>query len=260
VYKPTFAACGKLSDFHLLAAAGYDYLETAVADFLIPEKCDSAFQVNLDELNRLNAKIISCMRFIPAHMKITGNETFHEEILTWAEIVFSRAKRAQIPFIVFGSGPARMVPEGFDKQTATQQFIDLCKQLAPIAQKYDVTILIEPLNTGETNLINSLAEGAEIVFAVDHPNLLLLCDIYHMLLENESAEEIVIYGDIIRHCHIAEKETRSIPGTAGDDFTPYFNALKKIKYQGCISIEPNRNEEYEQRIGPALQYIKKMYN
>ncbi|MDR2917529.1 MAG: sugar phosphate isomerase/epimerase [Tannerella sp.] len=256
VFDPPFAVCGKLSNYPVIAAAGYNYVEVPVSDFLAPGKNDSTFQANLEQMKQLDAKIISCINFIPAHLSITGAETRHDEILQWAETAFRRAQMAGIQRIVFGSGGARKVPDGFDKQEATQQFTGLCRKMAPLAQKYGVTVVIEPLNRGETNIINSLAEGAEIVKAVHHPNIQLLCDIYHMLRENEPADEILRYGDIIRHCHIAEKETRSAPGTAGDNFKPYFDALKKIDYRGCISVETGGWDDFEKQVVTALQYMK----
>jgi sugar phosphate isomerase/epimerase len=121
-----------------------------------------------------------------------------------------------------------------------------------------VTIVIEPLNRSETNLINSLEEGAAIVEAVGHPNVQLLCDIYHMMREDEPASEIVKYGRYIRHCHIAEREERTSPGTKGDDFRPYFSALKKIGYKGCISIEC-RWQDFNNEIKPALTYMQEQW-
>jgi sugar phosphate isomerase/epimerase len=255
----TFAVCGSLSQYSLVKEAGYDYLEETVGNFLVPDKEDSVFLANLNEQKRLDAKILSCTIFIPGALKVTGSETKHEEILVWAQTTFRRAQMAGISFIVFGSGGARHVPDGFDKQEATEQFILLCKRLAPLAQAYNIVVVVEPLNTQETNLINSLKEGAEIVEAVNHPNIRLLCDIYHMMRENEPASEIVKYGNYIRHCHIAEKEIRSAPGTKGDDFTAYFNALKKIKYKGCVSIEC-RWDDFETSLAPALKYIQQQYN
>ena len=258
--QPSFGVCRKLADFPAISEAGYDYVEVNVGDFLVPGKNDSAFNVNLEQMKQLDAKIVSCINFIPGNLKITGTETRHDEILVWADSAFRRARIAGIGIIVFGSGNARKIPEGFDRQEATQQFVDLCKRMAQIAQKYDVTVVIEPLNSGETNIINSLAEGAAIVEAVNHPNIQLLCDIFHMLRENEPAEEIVKYGSIIRHCHIAEKETRSAPGVKSDDFTQYFNALKKINYSGCISIEASDwGDDFQKHLAPALKYMKQLY-
>ena len=260
IYKPTFAVVGKMSEFSAIVEAGYEYLETTVGEFLIPAESDSAFLVNLELLKQLNAEMIAVNVFLPARLKVTGPEALHDDIMEWAETTFRRAQMAGITYVVFGSAGARNYPEGFDKQTAIAQFTDLCKRLAPLAQRYQVVIVIEPLNSVESNIINSLAEGAAVVYAVNHPNVQLLADIFHMLRDNESADEIVKYGDIIRHCHIAEKETRSVPGLKGDDFRPYLNALKKINYQGCIAVEAyDWNDEFEKHLVPALQYLKNQY-
>jgi len=256
-YEPTFAVCGNVKDFHKISAAGYDYVESNVG-YLMPDKSDSEFQLRLDEIKNAKAKIISCTNFIPSSLKLVGSETKHEEVLVWAETALRRAQMVKIPYIVFGSGGARKVPDGFDKQKATQQFIDICKKLASLAKKYKVTIVIEPLNTSETNLINSLKEGAEIVESVNHPNIRLLCDIYHMMRENEPASEIVKYGRYIKHCHIAEKEGRKSPGVNEEDFKPYFRALKQIEYKGCLSIECGWGN-FEKELHPALLYMKQQF-
>ncbi|MDR1602651.1 MAG: sugar phosphate isomerase/epimerase [Tannerella sp.] len=257
--SPTYAVCGKLSDYPALQAAGYDFFEPTVSAFLSPAESDSVFMSHLAEMKRLNAKPVSCIIFLPGDYTIVGEAPRHDDIVDWGEKTFRRANQAGIRYIVFGSGGARRVPEGFDREKAMQQFIAVCKRLAPVAQKQDVTLVVEPLNRAETNLINSLQEGAAVVEAVDHPNVRLLCDIYHMMRENEPASEIVKYGKYIRHCHIAEKETRSAPGTNGDDFRPYFAALKQIGYRGCISIECSW-DDFSSRLAPALEYMKRQFD
>jgi sugar phosphate isomerase/epimerase len=258
INEPTFAVCGNVKDFPKISGVGYNYVESNVG-YLMPNKSDAEFQAHLDEIKRTKAKIISCTSFIPGALKIVGHETKHEEALVWAETVFRRAQMIKIPYIVFGSGGARKVPDGFDKQKATQQFIDFCKKLAPLAKKYKVTVVIEPLNTSETNLINSLEEGVKIVEAVNHPNIQLLCDIYHMMRDNEPASEIVKYGRYIKHCHIAEKDGRTSPGVNREDFKPYFRALKQIKYKGCLSIECSWGN-FDKELQPALIYMKQQFS
>jgi sugar phosphate isomerase/epimerase len=58
-----------------------------------------------------------------------------------------------------------------------------------------------------------------------------------MLKENESPSNITKYGDLLYHTHIAEKTGRTAPGVNNEDFTPYFKALKEVKYQGRMAIE-----------------------
>lgn len=255
--QPKFAVCTSVGNYPLLKAAGYNYVESNVA-YLMPDKSDEEFQVHIDEIKQYKAEIISCTSFIPGNLPLVGLDAKQDEALLWAEVALRRAGELKIPFIVFGSGKARNVPENFSNEAATVQFISFCKKIAPLAEKYKVTVVIEPLNSSETNLINSLREGGRIVEAVNHPNIQLLCDIYHMMKEDEPASSIVKYGKYIRHCHIAEKEERTAPGSKGDDFKPYFMALKKIDYKGCISIEC-RWKDFEKEIEPALVFMKQQF-
>jgi sugar phosphate isomerase/epimerase len=257
-YEPEFGVCVKLSDYQMLSVMGFDFIEEGVSRFLVPDKPDSVFHEMLEEQRKTGARVVSCNGFFPGHLRIVGDTTMHEELLAWGETALKRAQIAGMSYIVLGSGKSRYVSEGYSREKATRQFVDFCRKLAPIAQKYNIVIVIEPLNSGETNLINTVAEGAQIVESVNHPNIQLLCDIYHMMRENEPAENIVIYGKYIRHCHIAEKEGRTAPGAEQDDFTPYFAALKKIGYKGGISIEC-RWKDLKEQAPSALAYMKQQF-
>jgi sugar phosphate isomerase/epimerase len=221
----------------ILASAGYSFVEENVRGFLIPAEPDSLFEQKLALLKGSKLPVEACNSFLPGNLKCVGPTPAHEEILKFGETAFRRAGMAGVKTIVFGSGGARAIPEGFSRDEAKQQFISLCKQLAPFAQKYNVVISLEPLNTQECNFINSVSEGADIVQAVNHENFRLLADIYHMLKENESPSNITKYGHLLYHTHIAEKTGRTAPGVNGEDFTPYFKALKEVKYEGRMAIE-----------------------
>ena len=80
-------------------------------------------------------------------------------------------------------------------------------------------------------------EGAAIVEQVNHPNVRLQFDIYHMLQNGENPNDLRKAAPLLRHGHIAEKEDRTAPGVKGDDFRPFFNVLADIGYTGRLSIE-----------------------
>lgn len=227
----------KIENNGILAAAGYSFVEEYVRGFLVPSEPDSAFDEKMALLKESNLPVEALNSFLPGDLKCVGPAPAHEEILKFSETAFRRAQIAGVKTIVFGSGGSRRIPDGFSREEARQQFISLCKQLAPYAKKYDVVISLEPLNTRECNFVNSVAEGGQIVEAVNHENFLLLADIYHMLMENEGPSNITKYGHLLYHTHIAEKEGRTSPGVNNDDFRPYFKALKDVKYKGRMSIE-----------------------
>jgi sugar phosphate isomerase/epimerase len=239
----------------ILAAAGYLFVEENVRGFLVPAEDDSVFEQKLALLKESKLPVDACNSFLPGNLKCVGPATAHDEILKFGESAFRRARTAGIKTIVFGSGGARAIPEGFSRKEARQQFISICKQLAPFAQKYNVVISLEPLNTQECNFINSLSEGADIVQAVNHDNFRLLADIYHMLKENESPANITKYGHLLYHTHIAEKTGRTAPGVNNEDFTPYFKALKDVKYEGRLAIECSW-KNLEEQAAYSLKYMR----
>jgi sugar phosphate isomerase/epimerase len=239
----------------ILASAGYSFVEENARGFLVPAEPDSAFEQKLSLLKDSKLPVEACNSFLPGNLKCVGPAPAHEEILKFGESAFRRAQVAGVRTIVFGSGGARGIPEGFSREKAKQQFISICSQLAPLAQKYNVVISLEPLNRQECNFISSLEEGAEIVNAVKHDNFRLLADIYHMLKENESPSNITKFGHLLYHTHIAEKKDRTAPGVSNEDFTPYFKALKDIGYQGCMAIECSWKNLEEQAAG-SLKVIR----
>lgn len=256
VFMPEIGVCTSVKNAEMLATLGYDYIEEGVRRFLVPDKEEEVFLENLALASNAPIPVKACNSFLPGKLKSVGPDAVHTQILEFARTAFRRAQKAGVEIIVFGSGGSRNIPDGFSHEEAAGQFISLLKQMAPIAGEYNVTIAFEPLRSGETNFINTVTEGAGIVRKVNHPNFRLLADIYHMLMEDEGPESIINNADLLDHVHIAEKEGRSIPGTHGEDFTPYFEALKKADYQGRISIE-GRWKDMDAQAPVAIETLKK---
>jgi sugar phosphate isomerase/epimerase len=258
-HNPAFSlplgVCTSYDKAGLLKKLGFSFVEESVGAFLLPDAGDGQYEKNRLALQTEHVPVRSYIYFFPGSLKSVGPELHHEAILKRADLALRRAKECGSTNIVFGSGGSRAIPDGFDRATAKAQHIELCRKMAPLAEKHGVSLAVEPLNRGETNFINSLAEGVEIIQAVNNPWFRLQCDIYHMLKESESPDEIVKYGQYIAHCHIAEKQNRTAPGVAGDDFRPYFRALKQIKYTGGLSLEC-RWKDFDSEIARGIDVVK----
>lgn len=222
----------------LPASLPIDFIEENVQSLLQPQAADAVFEAALPTSPpAFSVTAANC--FLPASLKATGAFVDEAALDRYAGVAFSRAAQVGIRTIVFGSGGARALADGFPKATAMAQFIELLRRLGPLAEPHGVTVVVEPLNSGECNFINSLAEGAKLVEAAGHPNIRLLADVFHMLRDKESSEEIVRFGHLLHHVHVAENQNRACPGTNGEDFRPWFQALRKVGYEGPISIECN---------------------
>ncbi len=221
-----------------LKTQGIDFLTCGVGDLLMPDQSEDSFEKKRAELSSCPLPIFACNGFIrPAHLRCVGPEANHELVLEWADISFRRMKKLGGKLIVFGSSGARRVPDGWPIEKADAQFISLLKQMGPLAAAQEITVTIEQLRAAECNYINHITRAATLIRAVNHPNIRLLADLYHMAVMNDGPAELKAAMDVVAHIEIAEKAERTAPGIKGDDFRPFFRILHEAKYQGAINIE-----------------------
>jgi sugar phosphate isomerase/epimerase len=230
-------ACAPMSRAKGIKAAGGEYIEENCKRLLVPDKPEAEWLKNLEKSKTCPLPFYSCNSFLPGSLRSTCADADHDAVLAYAEIAFERAQQLGIKIIVFGSSGSRNLKDGFPVEKATEQFVALLKKMGPLAEPYGVTVAIEPLRRQECNFINTVLEGGAIVERVNHPNVRMVFDIYHMLQNGEDPNDLKKLGPYLAHGHIAEKEKRTAPGVMGDDFRPFFAALKEINYKGRISIE-----------------------
>ena len=83
--------------------------------------------------------------------------------------------------------------------------------------------MIEPLRSQESNIINSAAEGFELVKAINDPNFELLIDFYHLASEKEDPAIILRANEHIRHLHMANPQGRVFPSSGTSTTTRRFS-------------------------------------
>lgn len=232
-----FGICGGPECTEAAARAGFEFFEWTVGGFLKPREPKSAFDESWARVRAASLPCIAVNCFLPGDLKVTGPDVNFGALRDYTVTTFDRAAEAGVKTVVFGSGSARKVPNGFSMVTARLQVLEFCAAIAPLAQERGITVVIEPLNRKETNTLNSVRESAALVRKVNHPGLRLLVDAYHWALENEPVTDIAANGDILRHVHIATKANRWTPGAEPQDFGPFFRALQDAGYDGAVSVE-----------------------
>jgi sugar phosphate isomerase/epimerase len=241
--RPELGIVMDKSQDSLVYATGYRYIVENVVKYFSPLTVDEAtFEKNLAAFSAIKTKIYALNVFMPGDMKLVGPDVNEAAIVDYARGVFARCQRANIDMVIWGSGGARRVPDGYDKVKAREQFIAVARKVAVVAKEYRIRLALENLNSTETNFINTVDDALKIVKDVNHPNFRLCVDIYHMLMENEPPAIIERTGDYLIHCDIAEREGRAAPGVHGQDFTPYLRALKKVRYRKLIVLECRWNK------------------
>ena len=220
-----------------LAECGFDYVEMPTAQMM--ELDDQAFAALKERIARTGLTCETSNNFFPTYFRLTGPEVDLESVLDYARRALTRAEELGVQYLVFGSGPAKQVPQGFPLEEGYRQVVELLKQVAPIAREHGVTIVIEPLRKAECNLINTFAEGVQLARDVDHPNVRVLVDFYHLTEEAEPVQHLLEDGrEFLRHVHFANPTGRVFP-VRGDeaDYEPFIDALKTLGYDLHVSCE-----------------------
>ncbi len=105
------------------------------------------------------------------------------------------------------------------------------------AGDFETAVLYEPLNRYETNLINTQADGVALLGGLGVTHVKLLCDLYHMNIEEVNlAEALLATGQYVGHVHFADSNRRAA-GMGHTDFVPVIKALREIGYEGYLSAE-----------------------
>ena len=110
-------------------------------------------------------------------------------------------------------------------------------ELAPRAANHGTTLLIEPLNRYETNLIRTTADGVKLISSLKAKNVKLLSDLFHMNIEEvDIAAAFREAGSHVGHVHFADSNRQAI-GFGHTNVPPIMEALRSIGYEGYLSAE-----------------------
>jgi sugar phosphate isomerase/epimerase len=158
--------------------------------------------------------------------------------------------------MVFGSPLQRCTTGGSTRAEATQRFVDGLAGVAPHAEQRGVKLLVEALPANQTDVVGSLSEAAQIVAQVGSPAVLTMFDTHNAVDETEPHSVLVErYFDIIGHVHVNETDGGHC-GTGDYDFAPVLATLKRLNYQGWISLEAFDFSPGAERIaGESLRYL-----
>jgi D-psicose/D-tagatose/L-ribulose 3-epimerase len=143
--------------------------------------------------------------------------------------------------LVHGSPKQRQIAPGDTHAVALARMHDGLAKVAHAAADAGVIYCIEPLSRQETAVLNTVAEAAELVRAIDHPHLRTMIDCSAAGLTE--ADEIPALIDrwlptgLIAHIQVNDPDRRG-PGQGNMKFAPILAALRRHGYDGTIAVEP----------------------
>lgn len=122
-------------------------------------------------------------------------------------------------------------------RTGWDNAVGVLSEVASHADRYGITMGLEPVNRYESNLINTPQRAVDLIEQTGADNLVVHLDSYHLHIEAADLGAAVAgCRDRIGYVHIGENH-RGYLGSGQVDFPALFRALAAIDYGGPIVFE-----------------------
>ena len=228
------------------AALGYDGLE--IAPFTLsdsPEKISVGDAARVRKTVEASGLVVTGLHWLlvkPDGLSLTDPDaTVRARTLEVMTHLTGLCAELGGAVLVHGSPKQRQIAPGETHAVARARLQEALAQVALAAARAGVTYCIEPLAKRETDLINTVAEAAELVRSIDHPNLRTMIDCSAAgQTERESIPALIdrwLPTGLIAHVQVNDPNRRG-PGQGDMQFAPILAALKRHNYTGAIAVEP----------------------
>jgi len=144
-------------------------------------------------------------------------------------------------YLVHGSPKQRSVPPGASRQAALARARECLARAAHAAEQHGVTYCIEPLAQAETDLINTVAEAAQLVDDIGSPafKTMIDCSAAGQAEAEPVAELFARWWPTGKIAHVQVNDpNRRGPGQGRMAFAPILAALRRAGYDGVLAVEP----------------------
>jgi D-psicose/D-tagatose/L-ribulose 3-epimerase len=228
--------CGSVDDFAKAEQFGFDYYEPSAA--AVAGLSDQAFADFKQRVSRSRLRC-ECFNGFIRTLTVDGPSVDRDALTVYMNTALDRCRALGATIVVWGSASSRNVPEGFSRDQAWQQMLSFLRLAGDLASSRNIVVAIEPLRKQESNIINTGGEALRLVREVDHPNVKMIIDYYHLQQEHEDPRILEQARDAIVHLHFANPNGRVWPKDPAEDpgYAPFFELVKKIGFKGGLSIE-----------------------
>lgn len=245
----------------IAAESGFDYIECGFGTLA---KCsDEEFELYKKVLNENNIKVEAANGFLPGELKVCGEKVDSAALYSYIEKGMQRGAQLGLKTVVFGSGGARCLPDGWSYSNGFLQIAQFLRDIAgPVAEKYGVRIVMEPLRKKECNIINTVKEGVMLAACSGRENVGGLADLYHMVEQGDTNEDIKELKGSLWHAHISNPVKRANSNRIypmGENEFDYKSFIEALEYAGCkrCSIEA-ASFDFEKEAPVSAQVLKNL--
>jgi len=237
-------------------ASGFDAVElfTASADAVNPDTLSSllhTYNIDLSAVGTGAGKVIHQLSLI------SPDESIRRKAIDFISDMIDFSGPFGAPVII-GSIQGNL-EKGITRDRAISWLAEGLEELGQKAAVYGVKLIYEILNRYETDLINRLSKGVDLIKSLESKNVTLLADLFHMNIEEDSLPDAIQdAGNYIGYIHFVDSNRRPA-GMGHTDMNKVAQALREISYEGYMSAEafpyPDPDRAAEQTIKTFKEFM-----
>jgi len=163
--------------------------------------------------------------------------------------------------LVLGSPKQRSLVAGQTREGAWKKAVELLSGVLDKAGELGLTICFEPLSPAETDFINTVAEGMQLVRQINHPNLKIHLDVKAMCSERTPVPDIIrsVRAEDIGHFHVNDSNLYG-PGMGDVDYGPIAEAIRDIGWDRWLSVEVFKYDPDPETIAcKSIEYLRSFF-
>ncbi len=184
---------------------------------------------------------------------LPGRETEFQESVGKAIEYAKALKCTQVNCLV------GLTPGGIPEEKVRKTLIANLRFAAAVLENESIRLLIEALNDKDFPgfYLVRTADALGLIKEVDHRNIYLQYDVYHMqVMEGNLIKTVQANIGKIAHIQIADNPGRNEPGTGEINYPNLFKAIDAAAYKGWIGCEYKPAAKTEDGIGWIKDYCK----
>jgi D-psicose/D-tagatose/L-ribulose 3-epimerase len=233
---------------------GVDYVEPAIVGNVVLIGADGELSLNPEFAGE---RYPSFAILLPGDIRVSDPGFDFAVVADYFARVFPVLAQVAEPDakIVFGSGAARRIPEGVDRDAAEKRFAASLVAARDAAARNGMRVMLEPLHKGETNLIHTLGEADAFLDAHGIDGVPVVADLFHIEQEGESLDTVTQHIDRIGHAHIADAG-RLWLGSGDGQWREFVATLRDAGFEGPVSLECNWGDDLETEISASIAALR----
>jgi sugar phosphate isomerase/epimerase len=204
---------------------------------------------------------LQALLFGRPELTIFDSPAVRQATLDYLRRIIALAGRLGARILVFGS-PGNRLRRNLSHVDALGVAVPFFREVAEAANAHGVVLCIEPNPEAYgCDWVTNVAQGIEVVDAVNHGGFGLHLDAAAMTLAGDPAQAVTAAGARCRHFHVSAPFLHEVPG--GDvPHAALGRALAQIRFRGWVSIEMSEarlQPSWQEAVRRALDFVRGTY-